>query len=55
MKKLKRSGVVVHVYNPSTQRLVQEEHEFEDNLGCIVRPCLHLKNERNEEGQKTGK
>jgi hypothetical protein len=31
----------VHAYNPSTQRLREEDHKFKASLDYIVRPC-HL-------------
>jgi hypothetical protein len=30
----------VHTYNPITQRLEQENHEFKVSLGFLARPCL---------------
>jgi hypothetical protein len=35
-------GVVIHACNPSSQRLRQEDHEFEANLGYIVKSCLKI-------------
>jgi hypothetical protein len=34
---------VVHAYNPSTQRLEQENHKSEISLGYIAQPCFKKK------------
>jgi hypothetical protein len=39
-------GIMVHGHNPSTQRLKQEDHEMEADLGYIVRPYLKQTNKK---------
>jgi hypothetical protein len=35
--------MVVHICYPSTWVAEQEDHKFENSLGCIARPCLKKK------------
>jgi hypothetical protein len=43
-------NVVVHVYNPSTERHKYEDHKFKVSLGYIVR--TYLKKPKGEEKKK---
>jgi hypothetical protein len=43
-------NVVVHVYNPSTERHKYEDHKFKVSLGYIVRTYL-----KNQKGRKKKK
>jgi hypothetical protein len=45
-------GMEAYVYNISSRRLREEDHEFQISLGCIVRP--YLKNPRNQAGKTIG-
>lgn len=42
-------GMIVCVYNHSTGQAESGDHEFEDNLGYIVKPCLSNKNNNRGE------
>jgi hypothetical protein len=35
-------GIVVHAYNPSTERLMQEDQEFKPVVDCVVSKGLYL-------------
>jgi hypothetical protein len=49
---------MTHTYNPSTQKLRQEDKEFQATLGYIAKPCRkERKKERDggKEGRKEGR
>jgi hypothetical protein len=41
-----KPDMVVHIVIPALGRLRQEEHEFDANLGYIVKPCLKKPKEK---------
>lgn len=49
-------GLVASAFKPSTQEAEgkgnsvssKSNHEFQDNLGCTVRPCLQKEEEKEE-------
>lgn len=45
LKAWDKLGMLLHVWSPSPQRLIQEDYEFEASLLDIARPCLKRQNQ----------
>jgi hypothetical protein len=49
-----KMGMEAHTYNPFQNIILfrkprQDDHEFKDSLGYIMRPCLKINEERKKE------
>jgi hypothetical protein len=52
-----KMGMEAHTYNPFQNIILfrkprQDDHEFKDSLGYIMRPCLKINEERKKERKK---
>jgi hypothetical protein len=43
-------GMMVHIYNPSTQKMKAGDYEFKVSLGYIWRSCLKTQNKQKTVG-----